>query len=89
MPPLTFFSGLRSRLLNLRVKIVDLGAYREVLQGDDLYRRYKRFIMLNASIRGPFVPFWSRNCWSDVYTSRVNDRTKVGRRPRRLNAQGS
>ena len=55
----------------------DLGAIGEVLRADDLWRRYRRFITLNASIRGPFRPMWSSACWSDVYLSKVTDATKV------------
>lgn len=55
----------------------DLGAHGEVLRENDLWKKYKRFITLNASIRGPFVPRWSRSCWSDVYLSRVTEKVKV------------
>jgi hypothetical protein len=37
----------------------DLGSFGEVLRQDDLYKKYTRFITLNASIRGPFLPHWS------------------------------
>lgn len=56
----------------------DLGAFGEVLRADDLWRRYKRFITLNASIRGPFLPIWSSDCWSDMFLNRVTDLVKVG-----------
>ena len=55
----------------------DLGAFGEVLRDGDLWRRYRRFITLNASIRGPFVPSWSDKCWSDAYLDRVTDDVKV------------
>lgn len=55
----------------------DLGAYAEVLLADDLYKSYKRFITLNASIRGPFIPYWSDACWSDMYLNKVTDEVKV------------
>ncbi|KAL8715349.1 MAG: hypothetical protein Q9220_000682 [cf. Caloplaca sp. 1 TL-2023] len=56
----------------------DLGAFGEVLRdlGDDL-NKYKRFVLLNASIRGPFVPHWSRECWSNAYLGRVTEKTKL------------
>jgi hypothetical protein len=57
----------------------DLGSYAEVLLTDNLYKRYKRFIMLNSSIRGPFLPYWAEGCWSDMYLRRVTDEVKVGR----------
>jgi hypothetical protein len=57
----------------------DLGAYAEVLKSNDraLIRQHKRFIMINASLRGPFVPFWSRDCWSDAYLDKLNDEVKL------------
>ncbi|KAH8683134.1 hypothetical protein BGZ60DRAFT_212843 [Tricladium varicosporioides] len=55
----------------------DMGAYAEVLTTDSLYQRYKHFIMLNASIRGPFLPYWARGCWSDMYLGRITDEVKL------------
>ena len=56
----------------------DLGAFGEVLRDGGRWQRYKRFITLNASIRGPFLPHWSRgSCWSDLYLARVTERTKL------------
>jgi hypothetical protein len=55
----------------------DLGAYTEVLLANDFYKGYKRFITMNASIRGPFVPYWSNSCWSDIYLNKVTDEVKV------------
>nr|XP_036578224.1 uncharacterized protein CTRU02_11725 [Colletotrichum truncatum]KAF6785425.1 hypothetical protein CTRU02_11725 [Colletotrichum truncatum] len=55
----------------------DLGAYGEVLRENDLYKKYKRFIMMNASIRGPFLPHWAKSCWSDLYLDRVTDKIKL------------
>lgn len=55
----------------------DLGAYAEILTTNDLYKGYKKFIMLNASIRGPFLPSWSNTCWMDMYLGRVTDEVKV------------
>lgn len=57
----------------------DLGAHGEVLRKDDLWKNYKRFITLNASIRGPFIPYWAKRCWSDVFLSRVTEEVKVSR----------
>ena len=47
----------------------DLGAYAEVLKSNSsaLVRAHEKFILINASLRGPFVPFWSQECWSDAY----------------------
>lgn len=55
----------------------DLGAYAEVLTKDDLYKKYKHFITLNTSLRGPFMPHWADNCWSDMYLKKLTDEVKV------------
>jgi hypothetical protein len=57
----------------------DLGSYGEVLLKDELYKKYNHFIMLNASIRGPFLPYWSEACWSDMFLRRITDEVKVCR----------
>lgn len=56
----------------------DLGAYAEVLTRDDLYKGYKKFVMLNASIRGPFIPYWAEACWTDMYLKKITSEVKVG-----------
>lgn len=60
----------------------DLGAHAEVLSKEEngaraLKDRYKRFILMNASIRGPFVPHWSKECWTEAYLGRLNEKVKV------------
>jgi hypothetical protein len=42
-----------------------------------LKERYKRYILMNASIRGPFVPVWSKSCWSDAYLDKVTEKIKA------------
>lgn len=39
--------------------------------------RYKRYILMNASIRGPFVPLWSNSCWSDAYLDKITPKIKL------------
>lgn len=56
----------------------DLGSMGEVLRQDDLWRKYKRFITMNASIRGPFLPTYdSPLCWTDIFLNRLNNKTKL------------
>ncbi|EPS39516.1 hypothetical protein H072_6671 [Dactylellina haptotyla CBS 200.50] len=57
----------------------DLGSHAEVLNSNngELVEKYKRFILMNASIRGPFLPTWSRECWSDAYLGKVTDTNKL------------
>jgi len=65
------------RLVQRPNECYDLGAYSEVLLKDDLYKNYKRFITLNASVRGPFIPYWSEGCWTEMFLSKVTDEVKV------------
>ena len=57
----------------------DLGAHGEVLQANDreLVKIYDKFILMNASVRGPFMPRWSQACWTDAFTNRVTDQVKL------------
>jgi len=59
----------------------DLGAFGEVLLKDDLWKRYKKFITMNASVRGPFIPLYSNACWTDTFLNPINDHVKVRRAP--------
>lgn len=55
----------------------DMGGMGEVLQRDNLWKRYKRFITMNASLRGPFLPIYSNDCWTDLFLSRLTAKTKL------------
>lgn len=59
----------------------DLGAYHAVFSSvgaDDPLYKYRRYIFMNASVRGPFFPVWARKtCWSDVYFDRLQGKTKM------------
>ncbi|KAL5351795.1 hypothetical protein ACLOAV_003656 [Pseudogymnoascus australis] len=55
----------------------DLGAHAEVLTKDDFYKSYQRYILMNASIRGPFLPAWATGCWSDMYLGKITDKVKL------------
>jgi hypothetical protein len=65
------------RIIQRKNDCYDLGAYAEVLQTDDLWKKYGKFIMLNASIRGPFMPYWSNDCWMDMYLRKLTEEVKV------------
>ncbi|KAI1502293.1 hypothetical protein F5X99DRAFT_427427 [Biscogniauxia marginata] len=54
-------------------KCSSLGAHGEVLRKNGLWGKYRHFITLDASVRGPFIPYWSHSCWSDVFLSRVTE----------------
>lgn len=70
------------RIVQRENKCFDIGAHGEVLRKDDLWKKYKRFIMMNASIRGPFSPTYVPSCWMDAFLGRITDKVKVGRSDR-------
>ena len=45
----------------------DLGAAGEILRKDSLWQKYKRFVVMNASVRGPFFPTCMKPCWTDMF----------------------
>ena len=56
----------------------DMGGYGQYIAEKEIMSfSYKRFIMLNASIRGPFFPTWSTDCWSTVWLSKISETMKV------------
>lgn len=57
----------------------DIGAYGVVLRADGLWTRYRRFILMNASVRGPFMPTYAPGCWMDAFLGRITDKVKVSR----------
>lgn len=75
-----------SHLPNVRViqrpnTCFDLGAYWEVLSAKEnfLAHAYKRYLFINASLRGPFLPSSARKvCWSDAYLDMLDEQRKVG-----------
>jgi hypothetical protein len=67
------------RILRRNNTCYDLGAIGEVLRANDqeLVKKYKRFILMNASVRGPFMPTWAGGCWSDMFLNKINDQVKL------------
>eukprot|EP01117_Protostelium_nocturnum_P016672 TRINITY_DN6660_c0_g1_i1.p1 TRINITY_DN6660_c0_g1~~TRINITY_DN6660_c0_g1_i1.p1 ORF type:complete len:366 (+),score=84.45 TRINITY_DN6660_c0_g1_i1:73-1170(+) len=40
-------------------------------------RTYKKFIMMNNSVRGPFMTEWSTECWSDIFADGIDEKVKL------------
>lgn len=49
----------------------------EAMGGKKFYEGYNRFILMNASVRGPFLPQWAQVCWSEAFWARVTEKVKV------------
>ena len=45
--------------------------------GKKFWERYERFILMNASVRGPFMPIWNRSCWADAFWGLVSKSVKL------------
>lgn len=50
----------------------DMCAWKEALDAS-----FKYFVLLNKSVRGPFLPPYYTNPWPDVFTSRLNNQIKL------------
>ncbi|KUI64230.1 hypothetical protein VM1G_10987 [Cytospora mali] len=66
--------GAFGKVLRSQIKVGSEGAVKDGVQ---LWQRYKKFITMNASIRGPFLPVWSEECWTDAFIRKLNDQTKL------------
>ncbi|RKO91776.1 hypothetical protein BDK51DRAFT_21188, partial [Blyttiomyces helicus] len=40
-------------------------------------KTYKRLMMINASVRGPFMPTYTQGCWIDHFLSRLRNDVKL------------
>ncbi|KAI8817632.1 uncharacterized protein EV422DRAFT_540342 [Fimicolochytrium jonesii] len=59
-------------------KCYDLGSFRQGVEYmAKRHRRYRRYIMINASVRGPFLPLYDRGCWIDHFLDRLTDDVKM------------
>ncbi|CAK7216389.1 hypothetical protein SBRCBS47491_002808 [Sporothrix bragantina] len=65
------------RIIQRNNTCYDMGAVGEVMRTDNLWKNYKKFISINSSLRGPFIPYWSNACWSDMYLNKVTDTVKL------------
>jgi hypothetical protein len=57
----------------------DLGSHGEVLRMNDyeLVKMYRKFILMNGSVRGPFLPTYVDACWSDLFLKKITDEVKL------------
>lgn len=65
------------RVIERENKCFDLGSMGQVLRQNDLWKQYKRFITMNASIRGPFLPMYDSSCWTNIFLERLDSYTKL------------
>lgn len=58
-------------------KTDDFGAWSHILLPNDFYKNYHYFILLNSSVRGPFLPHWSSKRWPDIFTEQITHDIKL------------
>jgi hypothetical protein len=75
---------LPQNISNIRIKrrnnsCYDLGTIGEALRADDhqLVKKYTRFILINGSVRGPYLPTYVDGCWSDMFFKKLSDEVKL------------
>jgi len=55
----------------------DFGGWSEGILKNDLYKNYEKFIFLNSSVIGPFLPVYYTNKWTDIYINGLKDNVKL------------
>lgn len=55
----------------------DFGGWSEALLTNNLYEKYDKFIFVNSSVIGPFLPSYYTDKWTDVYINGLQDDIKL------------
>jgi len=55
----------------------DFGGWSEALLTDNLYEKYDKFIFVNSSAVGPFIPIYYKNKWTDIYINGLENNVKL------------
>ena len=55
----------------------DFGGWSDALLTNNLYENYDKFIFVNSSVIGPFVPSCYKDKWTDIYINGLQDNVKL------------
>jgi hypothetical protein len=55
----------------------DFGGWSDGLLKDDFYKKYEKFIFVNSTVLGPFVPYYYKGKWTDIYTNNLTDDVRI------------
>jgi len=55
----------------------DFGGWSDALLSNNLYENYDKFIFVNSSVLGPFVPSYYTNKWTDIYIDGLKNNIKL------------
>jgi hypothetical protein len=74
------------RVMNRERGGIDFGGWAHVLHSQDqatkkLYENYDYFVLLNSTVRGPFLPVWydqsKHGYWPELFISKLNNEVKL------------
>jgi lipopolysaccharide biosynthesis protein len=55
----------------------DFGGWSDALLKDNLYKNYDNFIFVNSSVIGPFLPYYCKDKWTDIYINGLKNNIKL------------
>jgi lipopolysaccharide biosynthesis protein len=55
----------------------DFGGWSDALLTDDEYTKYDRFLFVNSSVIGPYLPGYYRGRWTDIYLHGLQGNVKL------------
>jgi hypothetical protein len=55
----------------------DFGGWSDALLTNNLYENYDKFIFVNSSVIGPFIPSYYKDKWTDIYLNGLQDNVKL------------
>lgn len=53
------------------------GAIKSAIDGLTSVEKYEKFIFVGSWVKGPFMPTWSTSCWTDAFTSLLDNQHHV------------
>jgi len=56
---------------------LDFGGWSETVLKDDLYKQYDKFIFVNSSVMGPYVPTDFKGRWTDLFLDGLQGNIKL------------
>jgi hypothetical protein len=56
---------------------LDFGAWSQILLQDNMYRNYDNYILLNNTVKGPFLPLYVKQRWTDIFISMLDHKVKL------------
>ncbi len=65
------------RRMNRENQGFDFGGWSSALMTEELYDKYDRFIFVNSSVMGPYLPSYWKGKWTDVYLQGLQGNVKL------------